>query len=264
MCVCVGKMYQRCALALTLLAGLASADNANSAYSPPASTYGAPAPSYSAAAPSYSAPAPSYSAPAPSYSAPAASYGAPAPSYSAPAASSSYAAPDAGYGAPSYDAPAYDYGSYAAPAPSGFDPSSLIQFIIPALIVIGLIILAVLVGGFLLSLLGTTAGLGFLAPFINAFLGLFGLTLCTTNPVQVFTGTIGRAFGEVAESYGYSFTPEQLTMANDLAETAINAIKSKLNFINIFHFNKFHNLFLIHEYILHCFKLLFCISGHYF
>jgi len=214
-------MYQRCALALTLLAGLASADNANSAYSPPASTYGAPAPSYSA---------------------PAASYGAPAPSYSAPAASSSYAAPDAGYGAPSYDAPAYDYGSYAAPAPSGFDPSSLIQFIIPALIVIGLIILAVLVGGFLLSLLGTTAGLGFLAPFINAFLGLFGLTLCTTNPVQVFTGTIGRAFGEVAESYGYSFTPEQLTMANDLAETAINAIKSKLNFINFLHFNKFSQL----------------------
>jgi hypothetical protein len=191
-------MYLRCAIAaLSLLAGLASADNANSAYSAPASTYGAPAPSYSAPAPSYGAPAPSYAA-----------------------------APDAGYGAPSgYDAPAYDY---AAPAPSGFDPSSLISLIIPALIVIGLIILAVIVGGFLLSLLGGALGLGALAPFINAILNIFGLTLCTVGPpVAIFTGTaIGRTFGEVASEYGYNLSEDQMNMFGELAETAINTIKS--------------------------------------
>jgi len=216
-------MYQRCALALTLLAGLANADNANSAYAAPVASAG-----YAAPAASYGAPAPSYSAPAPSYSAPAASYG-------APAASSSYAAPDAGYGAPSggyaaapaYEAPAYDYG-YAAPAASGFDPSSLVAFIIPALIIIGLIILAIIVGGFILSILGSSAGLGFLAPFVNFFLNIFGLTLCSVGPpLAIFNGpVVGRMFSEVAETYGYNLTDDQIKVATDLAETAINAIKS--------------------------------------
>lgn len=211
-------MYLRSSIALLLLVGLARADNPNSAYAAPAASYGAPA-----AAPSYAAPA------APSYSAPAASYGAPAaPSYAAPDAG--YGAPTGGasYAAPAYEAPAYDYG-YAAPAASGgFDLGAIAAFIIPILIAIGLIIAAIIIGGWLLSLLGTGLSLAGLAPFINALLNPLGLSLCTVGPpVAIFNGAAtGRMFAEVAETYGVSLTDDQIQLASQFAETAVNAIKS--------------------------------------
>jgi hypothetical protein len=215
-------MYLRCAIALIALAGAAVADNPNSAYAAPAASAG------------YAAPAASYGAPA------AASYAAPAASYGAPAAPASYAAQDAGYGAPtggyaaapSYDAPAYDYG-YAAPAASsGFDLASLAAFIIPILIAIGLIIAAIIIGGWLLSLLGASAlSLAGLAPFINALLNPLNLSLCTTtNPPAIFNGAAtGRMLADVAEEYGVTLSDDQIAMVGDLAETAVNALKSKFS-----------------------------------
>jgi len=214
-------MYLRCAVALTLLAALAAADNPNSAYAAPqaSSAYAAPAASYGApaAAPSYSAPAASYGAPAaPSYAAPDAGYG-------APTGGASYAA------APSYDAPAYDYGYAAAPATGGFDLGSLAGLIIPILIAIAAIIAAIIIGGFLLSLLGASGlSLAGFAPLVNALLNPLGLSLCTVGPpVAIFNGAnAGRMFAEVAETYGVALTDEQIALAADFAETAVNAIKS--------------------------------------
>jgi hypothetical protein len=227
-------MYLHCAVTLALLATLTSADNPNSAYAAPAASS-----SYAAPAASYGAPAASYAAPAASYGAPAASYGAPAPSYGAPAASSGYAAPDAGYGAPtggssyaapSYDAPAYDYG-YAPPATSGFDLGALASIAIPILIAIAAIIAAIIIGGFLLSLLlGAGAlNLNFLAPFINFILSPLGLTLCSVGPPLAPFPPPGRMFADVAEEYGLSLTDDQIATVSELAESAISAIKSKLS-----------------------------------
>lgn len=186
-----------------------------------------------------------------------AQYAAPAASYGAPAVSSGYAAPDAGYGAPTggasyaapstgYEAaaPAYDYapaaaGGYAAPAPSyaaapsGFDFSSLASFIIPALVVIGLIIAAVIIGGGLLALLGsnTTLSLAGLAPLINALLNPLGLSLCTTNPLAIYNGFIGREsarmLADLASDYGFDFSESQMSVVVDFAQTAYEAVKSK-------------------------------------
>ena len=242
-------MFLRCAIAVTLLAALTSADNPNSAYAAPQASSG------------YAAPAASYGAPAaaPSYAAPAASYGAPAaPSYAAPDAG--YGAPTGGasYAAPSYDAPAYDYGYAAAPASGGFDLGSLAGLIIPILIAIGLIIAAIIIGGWLLSLLGAGGlSLAGFAPLVNAILNPLGLSLCTVGPpVAIFNGAAtGRLLSEVAETNGVALTDDQIAMASDFAETAVNAIKSKLKL------NKFIFVYIILPE--HCSHVHHCTCSHY-
>jgi hypothetical protein len=185
-----------------------------------------------------------------------AQYAAPAAGYGAPAASSGYAAPDAGYGAPTggasyaapatgYDAaaPAYDYappaaGGYAAPAagyaaapaPAGFDPSALLSFIIPILVVIGLIIAAIIIGGGILSLItsGTTLSLGGLAPLINALLNPLGLSLCTVTPLAIFNGNQpGRMFTDLAAGYGFDVSEETMNVVADFATSAFEMAKSE-------------------------------------
>jgi hypothetical protein len=186
-----------------------------------------------------------------------AQYAAPAAGYGAPAASSGYAAPDAGYGAPTggasyaapatgYDAaaPAYDYappaaagyaapaaGYAAAPAPAGFDPSALLSFIIPILVVIGLIIAAIIIGGGILSLItsGTTLSLGGLAPLINALLNPLGLSLCTTTPLAIFNGNVGggRMLTDLAAGYGFDVSEETMNVVADFATSAFEMAKSE-------------------------------------
>jgi len=175
-----------------------------------------------------------------------AQYAAPAAGYGAPAASSGYAAPDAGYGAPTggasyaapatgYEAaaPAYDYapaaGYAAAPAP-GFDANAIISFIIPKLVVIGLIIAAVIIGAGLLQLIstGATLSLGGLAPLANALLNPLGLSLCTTNPLNIFNGAVGggRMLSDLASGYGFEIPEETMNVVVDFATSALEMAKS--------------------------------------
>lgn len=183
-----------------------------------------------------------------------AQYAAPAAGYGAPAASSGYAAPDAGYGAPTggasyaapatgYDAaaPAYDYapaaaGGYAAPAAGyaaapapGFDFGAILSFIIPILVVIGLIIAAIIIGGGILSLItsGTTLSLGGLAPLFNALLNPLGLSLCTTTPLDIFNGAVtGRMLTDLASGYGFDVPEETMNIVADFATSAFEMAKS--------------------------------------
>jgi hypothetical protein len=200
-------MIRYAAVAIALFAGCATAQ-----YAAPAASYGAPAASYATPDAGYGAPTGGAS-----YAAPSTGYDAAAPAYDyAPAAAGSYAAPAAGYGAP------------APPAP--FDLNGILSFIIPLLVVIGLILAAVIIGGGILSFItsGTTLSLAGLAPLANALLNPLGLSLCTTNPLAIFNGNVGggRMLSDLAAGYGFNVPEETM---NTVAEFAMSAFEMAKN-----------------------------------